>query len=105
MLYGVQVDGSRKHVGVFESVPRTHQSPGTGEQNFRSWQRCIIMFAHCFKLLGIIRGLDYLHVHRVVHGNLKGVRTIPFSSLPRHPVLNDHTVQHLCQRCGDSTPR
>ena len=28
------------------------------------------------QLLGIIRGLNYLNRHRVVHGDLKGVRTI-----------------------------
>ena len=27
------------------------------------------------QLLGIIRGLSYLHRHTVIHGDLKGVRT------------------------------
>ena len=32
------------------------------------------------QLRGVIRGLSYLHKHQVVHGDLKGVRTAPFSS-------------------------
>ena len=43
---------------------------------------CILMFTNRrhHQLLGIIRGLNYLHTHRVVHGDLKGVRTIPSSN-------------------------
>lgn len=32
------------------------------------------------QLLGIIRGLNYLHRHRVIHGDLKGVRMVPPSN-------------------------
>ena len=40
---------------------------------------CILTFADRdhHQLLGIIRGLNYLHRHRVIHGDLKGVRTVP----------------------------
>jgi len=31
------------------------------------------MFTHEAQLLGITRGLDYLHSNEVIHGDLKGV--------------------------------
>jgi len=41
---------------------------------------CILTFTDRghLQLLGIIRGLNYLHRHRVIHGDLKGVRTVSF---------------------------
>ena len=39
------------------------------------------------QLLGIIRGLNYLHTHQVVHGDLKGVRMISLSLPPSRSEL------------------
>ena len=65
-----------------------NQSPGPVDRldlvriDFDHENLCILTFTdrRHHQLLGIIRGLNYLHRHRVIHGDLKGVRTVPSST-------------------------
>ena len=72
------MDGEREHAGVFETGSGGHRPLGVGEGD-QTYDVSVFKLTDRghLQLLGIVRGLDYLHRQRVVHGDLKGVRTVP----------------------------
>jgi serine/threonine protein kinase len=76
VLHGVSVDAKRKHTGISRETSRS-QSIGIGGSS--AWQFDPAL--NGLQLVGVTRGLDYLHHNDVVHGDLKCVRGVYSANL------------------------